>query len=267
MGNFFKKILSLAQTAVSSPGLFWKSLNRLPYKLSALQFSSSYCESSKNSTKQAIEDNIFLNYFENHSKGNGIWKWTHYFEVYNRHFKKFVGKDLSLLEIGIYSGGSLGMWQKCFGEGCRIFGVDIESDCKKYESENVKVFIGDQADRGFWSGFRAAAGPIDILIDDGGHTPCQQRITMEEMLPHLSPGGIYLCEDVHGRWNDFGSYAASLIEELNSENGPNEFQKSVHSLHFYPFCIVIEKHSAAIDGFTAPKRGTEWQPFFNRAPL
>ena len=36
-----------------------------------------------------------------------------------------------------------------------------------------------------------------------GHTPEQQIVTLEEMLPHLRPGGVYLCEDVHGIHHDF----------------------------------------------------------------
>ncbi len=183
---------------------------------------------------------------------------------YHRHFCRFVGRRVNVLEIGIYSGGSLGMWKSYFGSQCHIYGVDIEDACKCYENENTTVFIGDQADRGFWKRFKSDAPPIDILIDDGGHTPEQQRVTLEEMLPHMRCGAVYFCEDVHDRGNDFATYATSLVDELNYKGDLNGFQKSIHSIHFYPFCVVIEKHAVAPKGFVAPKHGTLWQPFRDR---
>ena len=169
-----------------------------------------------------------------------------------------------MLEIGIYSGGSLGMWRSYFGNQCHIYGVDIENACSTYENEYTTVYIGDQSDREFWKKLRENTPPIDILIDDGGHTPEQQRITLEEMLPHLRCGGVYLCEDVHGGLNDFAAYATSLVDELNGTGELNEFQKSIHSIHFYPFCVIIEKHTVEPDRFVAPKHGTKWQPFFSK---
>lgn len=155
------------------------------------------------------------------------------------------------------------MWRSYFGAGCHIYGVDIENACKSYENDHTTVFIGDQADRGFWKDFRSSTPPIDILIDDGGHTPEQQRITLEEMLPHLRCGGVYFCEDVHGKWNDFATYASALVDELNHLGDMNEFQKSIHSIHFYPFCVIIEKHVAVPEKFVSARHGTKWQPFFD----
>ena len=44
-----------------------------------------------------------------------VWKWKHYCDVYHRHFSKFVGREVHVLEVGIYSGGSLQMWREYFG--------------------------------------------------------------------------------------------------------------------------------------------------------
>ena len=59
--------------------------------------------------------NDLQDFFDNHTDGNGIWKWHHYFEVYDRHFHKFRGQEVHVLEIGIFSGGSLEMWHDYFG--------------------------------------------------------------------------------------------------------------------------------------------------------
>ena len=109
------------------------------------------------------------------------------FDIYHRHFRKFVGREVHLLEVGIYSGGSLPMWRHYFGKDCRVYGIDIEKDCLVYEDDRTKIFIGDQADRSFWKKVKEAAPQIDILIDDGGHQPEQQLITLEEMLPIFVP--------------------------------------------------------------------------------
>jgi hypothetical protein len=218
----------------------------------------------------AERTNPLWEYFASHKEGNGIWKWEHYFDVYHRHLSQFVGREVNLLEIGIYSGGSLGMWRSYFGERSHIYGVDIEDACRAYEDEHVSVFIGDQADRSFWVDSKEEVRGIDILIDDGGHTAEQQQVSLEEMLPYLRPGGVYVCEDVHGRYNQFAAFAAGLVDELNEVRripGPllqsevTPFQASVYSLHFYPYIMVIEKHQRPMHRLAAPKHGTRWQPF------
>jgi hypothetical protein len=110
---------------------------------------------------------------------------------------------------------------------------------------------------------------LDILIDDGGHRMEQQIVTLEEMLPHLRPGGVYLCEDISGEYNWFSGYMQGLVNSLNAFKaiGPKryvdatKFQAWTHSIHFYPFVTVIEKYAQPVRQFTNPKRGTEWQPF------
>ena len=102
------------------------------------------------------------------------------------------------------------MWRSYFGSECHVYGVDIEEACKTYEREKVTVFIGDQEDPDFWTQFKNQVQGIDILIDDGGHTPNQQMVTLEQMLPYLRPGGVYLCEDVEGINNGFAAFHPEL---------------------------------------------------------
>ena len=59
-------------------------------------------------------------------------KWTHYMALYDRHFNKFRGKKMHILEIGVRRGGSLQMWKKYFGAQAMIYGVDIDPNTKKY---------------------------------------------------------------------------------------------------------------------------------------
>ncbi len=50
--------------------------------------------------------NPLRDYFEANREGPGIWRWQHYFDIYHRHFARFVGREVNVLEIGVYSGGS-----------------------------------------------------------------------------------------------------------------------------------------------------------------
>ena len=175
------------------------------------------------------------------------------------------------MEVGIYSGGSLDMWKAYFGPKCMVYGVDIQAVCRAYEGERTQILIGDQGDRNFWRDFRERVPHVDILIDDGGHLPEQQIVTLEEILPHMRLGGVYLCEDVCLEHNRFAAYVAGLGQALNAfaTHGekvvPSNFQKAISSIHQYPFVTVIEKTSSPVVQFVAPKHGTEWQPFLNGA--
>jgi hypothetical protein len=213
-------------------------------------------------------------FFDGRTEGRGIWKWRHYFEIYDRHFSKFVGKDVHMLEIGIYSGGSLEMWKDYFGLRAHIYGVDIEAACESYEDPQTKIFIGDQADRSFWERFKQDVPKLDIVVDDGGHEPDQQIATMEALLPHLRPGGVFLCEDIIFETNPFADYLSQFARHINAYNysinlddprvriraNPTPLQQAVHSIHLYPMVAVIERRNEHLE-LIAPKHGTQWQPF------
>jgi Methyltransferase domain len=215
--------------------------------------------------------NQLRSYFDANDEGNGIFKFLHYFDIYERHLAKFVGQEVHIVEVGVYSGGSMKMWQSYFGDKCKVYGVDILEECKAYEDENVKIFIGDQESRSFWRDFKEKVPRVDVLIDDGGHLAEQQIATLEEILPHIGPGGVYLCEDVSGSRMKLTAYMNGLQNELNSISDsvaePNvfattPFQQQVFSIHQYPYVFVIEKNDASIDTLSAVKKGTVWGPFF-----
>jgi len=211
-----------------------------------------------------------LEQFFDNKQGRGIQKWRHYFDIYERHFGKFVGKEVHVVEVGVASGGSLEMWRNYFGEKCYVYGIDINPACKKFETNGVKIFIGDQGDRNFWQRFKAEIPFVDILIDDGSHIPEHQIVTLEEMLPHVSPNGVYLCEDIEKQHppHPLLSYLAPVVEELHLltfapgddssylTGLPNGLQSSISSIHFYPFVVVVEKRRSAI--LRSDKRGAEW---------
>jgi len=197
-----------------------------------------------------------------------IDKWNHYFDIYDLYFNKYRGKEIVILEIGVFQGGSLQMWKKYFGQNAKIYGIDINPNCKNLEEGNIEIFIGSQSDRTFLRKIKEQIPPIDILIDDGGHTMTQQIVTFEELFGHIKETGIYLCEDTHTsyqimygggykRRGTFIEYSKNLIDFLNafySEQSSlkvNNFTISVKAIHFYDSIVIIEKEQRS-----KPKRLT-----------
>ena len=232
-----------------------------------------WCQLKPPSSTNQTQKGDLEAYFDGHREGPGIWKWRHYFPAYERHFSRFRNKPVRVLEIGIFSGGSLAMWQNYFGPQCQIIGMDIEPACRVYNSDRVQVEIGDQSDRMFWRNFCQKVAPVDIIIDDGGHLPRQQLVTLEEVLGHLNPGGVYWCEDITGQDNPFHQYIDGMSLALHAANWngpviePNTFQHCVESVHKYPFVCVIEKRATAIADIHSDKHGTQWQPFYEKNPV
>jgi Methyltransferase domain len=230
-------------------------------------FASSYVEQTSFDAKRSTTGDLEV-YFDSNLEGPGIWKWRHYFPIYERHLARFRNRPVDLVEVGIYSGGSLSMWRSYLGAQARIYGIDVEPACKTYETPDMRVFIGDQADPAFWNAFLAEVPEFDIVIDDGGHETRQQIPTLEAVLPHLRPGGVYLCEDIHTQSNAFHDYIEGLERELHATGESYRFattpwQSSIDSIHVYPFVTVIEKRTSPLDVHEAPRHGTQWQPFYD----
>ena len=64
-------------------------------------------------------------------KDRRITKWSHYLPLYHQHFQKFRGKEVHILEIGLFKGGSVHIWKKYFGSKAKIYGVDINPSVKE----------------------------------------------------------------------------------------------------------------------------------------
>ncbi|BBZ40915.1 class I SAM-dependent methyltransferase [Mycobacterium conspicuum] len=234
---------------------------------------ASYCHLGAVAPTREREPNPLETYFEGHVEGDGIWKWRHYMDAYHRHFAKFVGTEVHILEIGVFSGGSLQMWKDYFGPDCHVYGVDIREDCKAYEQESIQILVGDQGDVWFWNAVRELVPQLDIVIDDGSHILAHQIISLKALLPHLRPGGVYMVEDNYSVHNEFHDYAAGLSRNIHAwgqpkpgvldpHDGqiPEAFQRSVGSMHVYPYLTVFEKDDDPSREFSAPRMGNRWLP-------
>lgn len=191
------------------------------------------------------------------STGRASSKHKNYFPVYDRLFSPYVGRDLTLVEIGVQSGGSLLMWREFFGPKARIIGVDLNPTALALETDGFEVFIGDQASEAFWAEFFLKVGDVDIVIDDGGHTYEQQIVTTTECLPRIRDGGMILVEDTHTSFmHGFGhpspfsyiQWAKRLVDVVNARfpeaDAPTGTESQiVHSIEFFEsmVCLKIDR--------------------------
>jgi hypothetical protein len=186
-----------------------------------------------------------------------IHKWTHYLPIYERHFNHLVNRTVTIIEIGVYKGGSLQFWKRYFGPFAVIVGIDIDPACAAIEEDQIAVRIGDQSDPSFLERILQEFGAPDIVIDDGSHKMRDQRVSFAFLYPRMDKNGIYVVEDMHtSYWPEYGGgflaegsfieRCKSLIDELNAEHSrgaipPTNFTKTTMSMHFYDSVAVFER--------------------------
>jgi len=230
------------------------------YDLMVILLVGIYYWTSENFSTQINYENKFKTFFYNVPKKHVVHKWVHYLDIYNKHFQKFIGKNPVILEIGVWKGGSLDMWNYYFDNNCTIYGVDNDKSCKLLEKDfnNVKIIIGDQSDPKFWDDFFIQNNIyFDIIIDDGGHTMNQQIVSYEKLFNRINDNGVYLCEDLHtSYWKEYGGsykneksfveYSKNFIDSINAYHIPDnilplDFRKNIFCISYYDSVIVLDK--------------------------
>ena len=205
------------------------------------------------------------NYFQQNTEKT-IHKWHHYFPIYEKYFSAFRNKNVTFLEIGVFKGGSLQMFAEYLGPLATIIGIDVDENCKSFESDFAHIRIGDQGDSHFLESVLDEFGPPDLILDDGSHQMHHVRKSFDYLYPKLSKNGIYIVEDMHtSYWQEYGGgylqkdsfieYSKSLIDQLNfqhvRENIPSpQWIRDTASISFYDSMVIFEK------GSKTPKRAS-----------
>jgi hypothetical protein len=192
-------------------------------------------------------------------EGNLIHKWDHYFDIYEKHFAKYRGQKVNMLEIGISHGGSMQLWKKYFGIDAHIYAIDINPDCKKLEEENTTIFIGSQSDEHFLKRVASQLPELDIVLDDGGHTMNQQLVSFDTLYLKVKEGGLYVVEDTHtSYWSEFHGglkksgtfieHSKHLVDTIYESHihdkdkiAFDDITRHINSITFYDSVVVFEK--------------------------
>jgi len=190
--------------------------------------------------KGIIDVNLWTDFLTNEQRV--IHKWKHYFPIYERHFRDYVYKTVTFIEIGCGEGGSLQMWKRYFGPHARIVGLDTNPGCKAFEEDQIEIRIGEQQDTRFLHRVVEEFGTADIVLDDGSHMMSHVGASFNFLYPKLSTSGIYMVEDLHtSYWEEFegglnrtGTFiqlAKHLIDELNADHVRRLGADGVHPQH------------------------------------
>lgn len=134
---------------------------------------------------------------------------------YEKEFLKYKNNEISLLEIGIMTGGSLKLWKEYFINAKKIVGVDITNQflSEKYSNiEGVEYYFRNAYDIELVK----MLPNFDIIIDDGPHSLDSQVQTLKLYLPKLNKDGILIIEDIQEY-----SWFNNLIEELKNLSKSN----------------------------------------------
>ncbi len=149
-----------------------------------------------------------------------------YVELYEKLFSPVRNQVKRVLEIGVWRGDSLRMWEEYF-PSAGIFGIDI-NDSSRYNTDRIITAIADQASREQLGKFVETHGSdFDIVLDDGGHTMEQQQTSFGFLFPHVRSGGIYIIEDIHTSFpNLYPDYGVEADEKNSTFSMISNFIRS-----------------------------------------
>lgn len=209
-------------------------------------------------------------------KGKVSDKWSLYLSTYERLFRKYSDKNISIFEIGVQNGGSLDIWAKYFPHAKKIVGCDINERCKKliYDDDRISVVVQDANTDIAEKEILNYSNEYDLIIDDGSHRSSDIIKSFFRYFPHLKADGLFVAEDLHcSYWNDFEgglcapfssiAFFKRLVDVINHEHWGVEkkredilagfceeyklivkdtsFLSEIHSIEFVNSMCVIKK--------------------------
>lgn len=199
----------------------------------------------------------------NTDKSRHKYKNLSYLDIYERYFEKIRDKVKCFVEIGVLNGASVEMWSRYF-PNATIYGIDINPECKKYETDKIKIIIGDQNNDNFLLELKNLLPDIDILLDDGSHITSHQIKTYNHLYCKIKENGFYVIEDLRNSYEEFFNHhdvrniwPGMIYNDNNDElkNFRNDFNEWVQEkvkkldfhenikllcIHHYPMIVLFE---------------------------
>src|SRR5258707_3789329 len=101
LSKIIRLLADFLRSATKNPRLTALSIELLPSVVRGMRFGreTTFSPRSQSEDKFSEVSNPLLAYFNAHKEGAGIWKWMHYFDIYQRHFHKFAGREVHVLEV------------------------------------------------------------------------------------------------------------------------------------------------------------------------
>jgi cephalosporin hydroxylase len=117
-----------------------------------------------------------------------------YGHVYQYLLESWRDRNLRLLEIGVWEGGSLRAWHELL-PNAHLVGMDILQATAQYRKPWADIVVGDASKVADLGKLKPYA-PFDVIIDDGSHQPNDVNAAYAYLWPLLNVGGVYVIEDL-----------------------------------------------------------------------
>ena len=177
-------------------------------------------------TKESSLTELANHFGSDKGTAKGDWGVAHgYTEIYERLLAPRRYEPLRVLELGVWRGASLQMWEN-FLPNAQIIGVDNLPDVAVRPLQRAQVLVGDATDPEFLRTVlsRFPDNAVDLIIDDASHLLEHQIASFQFLFRYLAAGGVYIVEDTSGSrfedWNlrttnfvDFFDYASTLATQ------------------------------------------------------
>lgn len=131
------------------------------------------------------------------TKNNTDKEGLHYY-ISNLYCEKLTPKkneEINILEIGIFKGDSLKLWDDFF-INANIYGMDLGDYTQHTYSNKVKKYIMNAYEESTINFLKNTNIKFDIIIDDGPHTLESQDYACKNYRQFLKDNGILIIEDV-----------------------------------------------------------------------
>ena len=201
------------------------------------------CSSLKAESRYEYLDRLALE--AEADKGSNYHNYT---KVYANYFDAIKDKPLKFLEIGIYKGASVRLWESYF-PNAELHFIDITLSNLIYQPSRANLHLADQSNSNqLLAVMNETGGQYDIILDDGGHTMDQQKTTFKMLFPYLKSGGIFIIEDLHtSYWRAFDG-GGDLNRPNARRQSTTEFLKGlIDDVNFVGARTGVANHDVNLD--------------------
>ena len=156
-----------------------------------------------NDISYAYQKSFREEYFSH--KGYASDKWDNYLDIYDMYLRAYINKKAKVLEVGVQNGGFLQVLDKYLGNA-QIYGLDITPEiCNHSFGKSIKMLCFDATSENALKSSAIDSTVFDVVIDDSSHHNKDVINTFKLFFPKLTPGGVYIIEDVHtAYWKEYG---------------------------------------------------------------
>jgi len=170
-----------------------------------------------------------------------------YCNKYEFFLRNFQDRDFTLIELGVFRGGSLLMWRKFF-PNARIIGVDKNEKCGELVTvdERTILLIRDAS----MPDTLAELGTYQpsVIVDDASHIWSDQIRALFGLYESLTDGGIYILEDINTSFLPLNTrlYADQMVSTyqilsaIAEEVSGNGHVRLNQNRAFFPYADEIE---------------------------